>query len=312
VTFDDAENVPDDILSALKADGRVAAPAGARGRVLSRLGVGVAAAGAAVALPTSVSAAVGKATGTSITPVAGSAFGLGLVKALALHPILSAFATLAVGSSVGLGAYTVLEPSRAPAPVVNVEVAQSPEPIPMEARAVPTPEPAAPPAAPAAAPRAARPAAPTAAPSPLPTATPATDESTADQAVVPSPVEPVARTAQNPEPALVPAPDLPSSRPRLAEQQALLDQARAALRRGDGAGALAIVTGHERLHPVTTFAEERDAIGILALVMVGRADDAWPRAEAFARRHPTSLFLPAIQRSLQPPGGKPGTTQPPK
>jgi hypothetical protein len=112
-------------------------------------------------------------------------------------------------------------------------------------------------------------------------------------------VAPSAGTAENPP--LVPTPVLPSpGTARLAEQQALLDRARTALRRGDGAGALAIVTKHEELHPVSALAEERDATGILALVMVGRADDAWLRAEAFAKRYPTSIFLPSIQRSLRP------------
>jgi hypothetical protein len=291
VTFDHSANVPEHILSALKADGQLAAPAGARGRVLSRLGVGVVAAGAAVALPSPLSAAVGKATGTSVTPGASGVFGLGLVKTLAAHPILSVFATLAIGSSVGVGAYTALKPKPTRALVVAnvVEVARRSAPSPAESRIFP---PAAPtvPLAP-----------PTAAPPPMPTSAPAADELAAAPTVEQSPPAPSADTAQNPEPALVPAPDLPrSGGARLAEQQALLDQARAALRRGDGAGALAIVTGHERLHPVTEFAEERDAIGILALVMVGRADDAWVRAEAFARRHPTSLFLPSIQRSLRP------------
>jgi hypothetical protein len=307
VTFDASESVPEDILSALKADGQVAAPAGARGRVLSRLGVGVAA-GAAVVLPSSVSAAMGNATGTSMAPVAGSA--IGFAKTLVAHPILSVFATLAIGSSVGLVAYTALEPSPAPSPVVaNVEVVQRSAPLPAEARTVPSVEPTVEPTGVPPAQRAAR----AAARPPVPAAAPATDEHTAAPTVEPSPPTPSAPTAQDPEPALVPAPDLPSSRgARLAEQQALLDQARASLQRGDGAGALAIVTGHERLHPVTAFAEERDAIGILALVMVGRADDAWMRAEAFAKRHPTSLFLPSIQRSLRPPDITPGKPKPPK
>jgi hypothetical protein len=299
VTFDDSETVPEDILSALKADGQAAAPADARGRVLSRLGVGVAA-GAAVVLPSSVSAAMGNAAGNSTAPVAGST--VGLVKAFVAHPILSAFATLAVGSSVGLGAYTALEPSPGPSPVVvNVEVAERSAPIPAEARTVPTVVPTTVATAPAAAPRR------------VPTAAPATDEHTDAPPVEEIPPASSAGTTQNPEPVLVPAPVLPSSgSARLAEQQALLDQARASLRRGDGAGALAIVTGHERLHPVTALAEERDAIEILALVMVGRADDAWLRAEAFAKRHPTSLFLPSIQRSLRPPGATPGAPKPRK
>ena len=309
MTFDDSANVPDDILSALKADGQVAAPAGARGRVLSRMGVGFAAAGASVALPSSVSAAMGKATGTSMAPSAGNALGVGLVKTLALHPILSAFATIAIGSSIGLGAYTALEPEPTPASVVaNVDVARPSPPNPPEPGVLPAATPAVsatPPAAPA--------GAQVPVPPPMRNAAPAADELATAPTVDESPPAPSAGTAQDPEPALAPAPDLPrSGDARLAEQQALLDQARAALTRGDGAGALAIVTGHERLHPVTAFAEERDAIGIMALAMVGRADDAWVRAEAFAKRHPTSLFLPSIQRSLRPRDATPRKPEAPK
>ncbi|HEX6767169.1 MAG TPA: hypothetical protein VF103_16845, partial [Polyangiaceae bacterium] len=261
------------LLFALKEDARSSVPKGARSRVLARLGVGVAAGAAASAHAT---AAAGKVATTSTAPVAGAA-GLGLAKLLVAHPVIGVIATLAVGSGVGIGAYRAIEPGAVSPPAVTVPKAST------------TVGTTAPVTAPAEAPpheerRAPEPAEPSVPPRPAPTA---------------------ARPHQNPHvPALAPAPDLPSNAesPRLSEQQALLDQARTSLRRGDGGGALAIATEHARRYPVTEFAEERGAIEILALVMLGRSDEARSRVERFEQRYPTSLFLPSIRGSLEPSG----------
>ena len=276
MTLDESESVDDDVLSALKQDGRAGAPRGARSRVLARLGVGVAASVAAGAHATAASASVGKAASTSAAPIATGALGLGLVKALVAHPVVGVIATLALGSGVGIGAYRAFEPSRASAPA-----AATVNPVPMAA-----PKPARAPE-----PVSARPVA--------PPGEPVAAERPSDP---PEPRRAPQGVSHAPETALAAAPDLPSeaSPARLAEQQVLLDQARAALRRGDGAGALAVGLEHEKRYPVTKFAEEREAIEILARVMLGRLDEARAQSARFATRFPTSLFLPSIQSSLAP------------
>ena len=282
----DSESVLEDVLQTLVADGQTSAPAEARARVLARLGVAAAAGAAALAHGSIVSAAAGKAAGHSAAPAAASVLGLGVAKVLIAHPVIGIVATLVVGSGAGIGAYHASEPSRTPPPAVATPKAASGathgagRSVASSARnapALPAPE-----ASSALVPEA-------------PTETPPQEARAAN-----APNAPAAKRAEPAE--LAPAPELPldAATARLAEQQTLLDQARVSLRRGDGAGTLAILAGHESLYPVTEFAEERAAIRILALVMSGRSDAARDSAERFRTRFPTSLFLPAIEKSLAP------------
>jgi hypothetical protein len=125
-----------------------------------------------------------------------------------------------------------------------------------------------------------------------------------------------AATVQLPAAAAVnPIPELPrstaaptrgaptASSPRLAEQQALLDAARVLLRTGDPAGALAAVQRHKARFPRTMFEEEREALAIRALSALARHPEARARTEAFARRFPGSLALPALRKSVDPTRG---------
>ena len=277
MTSNESDSVDDDLLSALKEDGLSSAPKGARSRVLARLGVGVAAGVAAGTQATAASASAAKVATSSAAPVAGGAAGLGLVKVLVAHPLLGVIATLAVGSGVGIGAYRTLEPAPVSTPAVTMPRA------PTTAGKV---------SMPLAAPKDT-----THSEEPRVTERPAESGVSARAAASP------ARLRENvPAPTLSPAPDLPENvgTARLSEQQALLDQARSSLRRGDGAAALAIAGEHERRYPATDFAEEREAIEILALVMLGRSDEARSRGERFERRFPASLFLPSIRGSLEP------------
>ena len=298
---DDTDRVEDDVLRELVRDGARPAPAAARARVLSRLGV-AAAAGTATLTGAATAAAVGKAATHSAAPAVGTALGAGLAKVLVAHPMIGIVATLAVGSVVGVGAYQAVEPARGPAPVVataatpkpssaqRASAATAPRSASSEFPAPVAPEPVVP-LAEANANRA------TTAPSPAPArALPKREpRSEKDRVEVRTP------TAE-----LSPAPDLPAVRSaRLSEQQTLLDQARASLRRGDGAGALAIVAGHESLYPVSEFAEERGAIRILSLVMTGAHDRAVRFAERFAKSYPQSLFLPSIRNALGDDSGRP-------
>ncbi|HVU52157.1 MAG TPA: hypothetical protein VHL80_15775, partial [Polyangia bacterium] len=84
----------------------------------------------------------------------------------------------------------------------------------------------------------------------------------------------------------------------LAQEQALLDPARAALAHGDGVGALARLALHERRFPNGALAQERDAMTIRALILIGDRDHARARADAFRSRYPSSLLWPMIAASL--------------
>jgi hypothetical protein len=107
------------------------------------------------------------------------------------------------------------------------------------------------------------------------------------------------------------APTTPVESPRaspanLAEQQALLDQARAALGNGDGAAALEAVRAHAARFPESVLTEEREAIAVKALASLGRRTEAHARLELFESRFPRSPLLP----SLRTMAGKPVTETP--
>jgi hypothetical protein len=94
------------------------------------------------------------------------------------------------------------------------------------------------------------------------------------------------------------ASDLPSD---VAAERKLLDVARHALDAEDGAGALAAVELHERRYPKGVLVQEREAMGIRALLLLGRADEARARAARFRTRFPSSLLLPAIEAAVAIP-----------
>jgi hypothetical protein len=288
--------IPDeDVLRALKDDASAPAPAEARRRVLSRLGV-AAAAGAAALSTATLATAASKAAGHSAAPVAGSALGLGLAKLVVAHPVAGIVATLAIGAGTGIVAYEATEPSRAAPAIVTPRASSLPRTAERRAESArPRGEPpSTPPAAsppqpePARAPIEAAPPAAT-----VRTSSPGQDDERGRSAGLATSLEPSSARGSS-----------------LAEQQGLLDQARASLRRGDGANALAVVTRHESLYPLTEFAEERGAIRILALVMTGQDEPARALAESFERRFPNSLFLPSLRRALgrepvNPPSSSP-------
>jgi hypothetical protein len=81
----------------------------------------------------------------------------------------------------------------------------------------------------------------------------------------------------------------------LEAERALLDVARTALGRGDGANALRAAEEHGRRFPRGILAEEREAMSIQALRLLHRDDDAQARLERFRGRFPTSLIRPALE-----------------
>jgi hypothetical protein len=89
-----------------------------------------------------------------------------------------------------------------------------------------------------------------------------------------------------------------SSVDSLTAERALLDVARGALAREDNDAALAAAREHERRFPDGVLAQEREAMAVRALALLGRTSDARARADRFRTRFPRSVLLPAIEASL--------------
>jgi hypothetical protein len=114
-------------------------------------------------------------------------------------------------------------------------------------------------------------------------------------------VEPRAPAAPQPRlviPAAAPLPRVVRARKGLADEQAFLEEARAALVGGSPERALRLLQQHQRDFPAAQLGDARDSLVIQALVAEGRVEQARVKAAEFRRRHPHSLFLPAVDASL--------------
>lgn len=85
----------------------------------------------------------------------------------------------------------------------------------------------------------------------------------------------------------------------LAEEKKLVEGARAKLVAGDAPGALALLEIHRQRFPRGGLSEEREALAVEALVKAGRYDEARRRAAAFRQRVPNSVYLPAVDATLE-------------
>lgn len=105
-----------------------------------------------------------------------------------------------------------------------------------------------------------------------------------------------------------PAPSV-DARPRptagdaLAREQLLLQRARSALLRHDGAAALEGLRLHAGQFPVGALIEEREALRVEALMRLQRTAEARARAADFHRRWPDSLLADMVDQALS--GGAP-------
>jgi hypothetical protein len=81
-------------------------------------------------------------------------------------------------------------------------------------------------------------------------------------------------------------------------ERVLLDDARGAIEREDGAAALAATAEHARRYPRGVFVQEREAIAVRALVLLGRVDEARARVDRFEERFPDSLLRPALEANV--------------
>jgi hypothetical protein len=81
----------------------------------------------------------------------------------------------------------------------------------------------------------------------------------------------------------------------LEEERSLLDVARTAVGRGDGASALRAAEVHAKKFPRGVLVEEREAMIIQALRLLHRDDEARAKLDRFRGRYPTSLIRPALE-----------------
>lgn len=84
----------------------------------------------------------------------------------------------------------------------------------------------------------------------------------------------------------------------LADENALVSRAQAALARGRTSEALAATTEHQRRFPRGEFVEEREALAIQALARSGNLPAATARAERFRTRYPRSMLLRAVNAAV--------------
>jgi hypothetical protein len=110
----------------------------------------------------------------------------------------------------------------------------------------------------------------------------------------PAPPMPVARERPGPAPSSPKASSSNAADP-VTDERKILDEARGAVEREDGAGALAATDAHARRYPRGVLVQEREAIAVRALVLLGRTDEARARVERFRERFPDSLLLPALE-----------------
>jgi hypothetical protein len=99
-------------------------------------------------------------------------------------------------------------------------------------------------------------------------------------------------------PSPAPAGAYSSHAAQLTAERVLLDEARGALAQGDPSRALDRIERHRRTFSSPILGEERDAMEVEALARLGRSAEARARADAFRRRTPDSLFLPAVESAI--------------
>jgi hypothetical protein len=174
-------------------------------------------------------------------------------------------ATLVVGGVIGSGVHEAYDrvserrAARAPAPAVAI----APPPV----AQAPAPPPA-PPPAPASVPEPAAPAA-------------------ARVASAPPKAEHAARA------------EIRERDRNLAAERALIEQARTALARQQGATALAALERHGRDFPQGDLEEERESLQVQALVGLERFDQARKIAARFHKRFPRSIFGAVVDEALK-------------
>jgi hypothetical protein len=103
----------------------------------------------------------------------------------------------------------------------------------------------------------------------------------------PAPLKPAPKRVREPL-----TPDL------LSRENALLERARTALLRSDLDQAWTALQAHLTGHPEGRLSEERDALQVQVLVLLGRTDAARAAAQAFKVRYPKSLLGQSVDAAI--------------
>ena len=111
---------------------------------------------------------------------------------------------------------------------------------------------------------------------------------------------------EEPRPAAIPAPPARSKAEASRAELRLLREARAAVARGDFAGAMAPLTEHARRFKNGRLVEEREALRVKALAGLGRTEEARWAAGSFRARFPRSVLLPAVSKMSATPRAQTG------
>lgn len=92
---------------------------------------------------------------------------------------------------------------------------------------------------------------------------------------------------------------------RIEREAAQIRTIRAALARHDARTALDLCEAGDREHPQGVFRAERQGLRVLALVELGRVDEARPLAARYLATSPSGSLAPRIRRAIEPEGAAP-------
>lgn len=115
----------------------------------------------------------------------------------------------------------------------------------------------------------------------------------------PAPVASSVGAAEAPVPPTADTSPATPARATLADEVMLVDEARAALRRGDVPRALSRLEAHATRFPSGALTIERDALRIEALAAQGREAEARAAALSFAKAHPGAPIPPRAKKALE-------------
>jgi len=115
----------------------------------------------------------------------------------------------------------------------------------------------------------------------------------------PSRTAPQSRTAPPATPHPGPVALSTSTQDTLTAERLLIDEARTKLTTGEPNAALERLQEHERRFPRGNLVEEREALAVQALVQSGQYEAARARAEELRARWPESVFLQAVDMTIQ-------------
>jgi hypothetical protein len=92
----------------------------------------------------------------------------------------------------------------------------------------------------------------------------------------------------------------PPKRPAVSiEERTLLEDARAALQRGDTTAALEMLTRHEKVFPDSALSEEREALMVREALRAGSYDQARAWLRRMKELYPDSPLLPVLEAAMR-------------